>query len=273
MASLQHYHQKRRFTHTPEPKGKLSTKTDGKHHFVVQMHAASHLHYDFRLECKGVLKSWAVPKGPSLDPSIKRLAVEVEDHPLEYKDFEGVIPKGEYGGGTVMVWDEGSWEEIDDGKSLENGNAVKFILHGKKLKGKWKLIRIKNGKNWLLIKAKDEEACSSVQYDIVSEENLSVVTGRTLNEIKHDADASWSSKKKKTQMKSKKETRTYVLPKKVIEKIKIKKIPNHIKPQLATLVAKPPQGEDWIHEMKFDGYRLLAMIHSEVTLMTRGLQN
>ena len=143
MASLQHYHQKRRFSQTPEPKGKRSHKKDYANHFVVQMHAASHLHYDFRLEHQGVLKSWAVPKGPSLDPQVKRLAVQVEDHPIEYKDFEGVIPKGEYGGGTVRIWDQGSWEEIDDGKNLNTG-ALTFSLYGEKLKGKWKLIRIKD---------------------------------------------------------------------------------------------------------------------------------
>lgn len=197
MTSLEHYHQKRRFSHTPEPKGKRLKKLHSNHHFVVQLHAASHLHYDFRLEYKGVLKSWAIPKGPTLDPTIKRLAIEVEDHPLEYKDFEGIIPQGEYGGGTVMIWDQGVWEEVDNVKELENSNVITFILHGEKLKGKWKLIRIKNGKNWLLIKAKDEQAYSQDKYNIVEEKTLSVVSGRTLNEIKCAADIEGSSKIKK----------------------------------------------------------------------------
>lgn len=185
MTSLQDYHRKRNFKHTPEPKGKKKM-TSSDHHFVVQMHAARHLHYDLRLEKNGVLKSWAVPKGPSLDPSIKRLAVQVEDHPIEYKDFEGNIPKGEYGSGTVMVWDQGTWCEVDDGKNLNKG-ALTFTLQGEKLKGKWKLIQIKSdSKNWLLIKAKDDEACAEDKYDILEEEPLSVLSGRSLAEIKQD---------------------------------------------------------------------------------------
>ncbi len=259
--ALEHYHQKRNFKQTPEPKGAKRKKPEHHHHFVVQMHAASHLHYDFRLEKNGVLLSWAVPKGPSLDPDVKRLAVHVEDHPLEYKDFEGIIPKDQYGGGTVMVWDKGEWDEVDDGKSLHNG-ALTFRLMGEKLKGKWKLIQIKSDpKNWLLIKAKDEEACSQDKYDITEEEPLSVVSGKTLNEIKESTISTWTSNKTKT--------RTYHLPKAIQKALTKRTIPTHIPPQLATLVDKPPNDDDWIHEMKFDGYRLLARLDKEVSLITR----
>ena len=260
--ALEHYHQKRNFKHTPEPKGSKGNRELSHNHFVVQMHAASHLHYDFRLEKNGVLLSWAIPKGPSLDPTIKRLAVHVEDHPLEYKDFEGIIPKGQYGGGTVMVWDKGEWDEVDDGKSLSKG-ALTFNLMGEKLKGKWKLIQIKNDpKNWLLMKAKDDEACPQDKYDIVEEEPLSVVSGRSLNEIKDNAMSTWTSSKTKT--------RAYQLPKSIQTSVPQRKLPNKVPPQLATLVDKAPTGDDWIHEMKFDGYRLLTVINNEVKLITRG---
>lgn len=263
--ALEHYHQKRNFKHTPEPKGAKVKEHDHHNHFVVQMHAARHLHYDFRLEKNGVLLSWAVPKGPCLDPTVKRLAVHVEDHPLEYKDFEGIIPTGQYGSGTVMVWDQGEWNEVDDGKSLHKG-ALTFTLNGEKLKGKWKLIQIKNDpKNWLLIKAKDEQACPQDKYDITEEEPKSVISGRTLNEIKENAMSTWTSNKTKS--------RAYNLPKAIQKALTKRQLPSKIPPQLATLVDKPPSGDDWIHEMKFDGYRLLAVISKEVKLITRGQHN
>src|SRR5450755_3665533 len=137
---LTEYRRKRNFRVTSEPKGGR-VKTRASLSFVVQKHDASHLHYDFRLELDGVLKSWAVPKGPSLDPSTKRLAMRVEDHPLEYGDFEGIIPKGEYGGGTVMLWDQGTWEPVEDGKKGYREGSLKFILHGEKLHGHWMLVR------------------------------------------------------------------------------------------------------------------------------------
>src|SRR6187399_671706 len=161
--ALEKYRAKRNFKVTPEPRGKAVRK--GKHEltFVIQKHAASHLHYDFRLELDGVLKSWAVPKGPSLDPAIKRLAMHVEDHPIEYGSFEGTIPQGEYGGGTVMLWDTGTWEPVNDPhEGIEAGN-LKFRLFGERMKGEWVLVHMKGrdkGKreNWLLIKHKDEYA-------------------------------------------------------------------------------------------------------------------
>ncbi|MFZ1843598.1 MAG: DNA polymerase ligase N-terminal domain-containing protein, partial [Nitrospira sp.] len=159
---LQQYWKKRNFQRTPEPRGK-NVPPDGRLRFVIQKHAASRLHYDFRLELNGTLKSWAVPKGPSLDPAQKRLAVHVEDHPLEYAGFEGVIPEKQYGGGTVLLWDRGYWEPIGDPGSSYRRGRLTFTLHGEKLHGIWNLVRMggrkEDGKeNWLLIKEDDEEA-------------------------------------------------------------------------------------------------------------------
>src|SRR5260370_24047419 len=181
MASLTEYKKKRKFDKTPEP-GPTKKKTKTGRMFVVQKHRATQLHYDFRLEVDGVLKSWAVPKGPSLDPTVKRLAMQVEDHPVDYGKFEGVIPEGEYGGGTVMVWDYGTWvpDDPDVDASLQKGE-LKFTLHGKKLKGSWVLVRTKLG--WLLIKHRDEFASKD---DILEEEPRSALTNRLLEEIARD---------------------------------------------------------------------------------------
>lgn len=183
--TLEKYTKKRDFAKTPEPKGKVHKKSGAV--FIVQKHAASHLHYDFRLELDGVLKSWAVPKGPSYNPHEKHLAVEVEDHPIEYASFEGIIPAGEYGGGTVMLWDSGTWEPIKDPHEGYKKGLLKFELHGKKLKGAWSLVRFKNSSgskpNWLLVKM-DDEFANSISDDDLLESN-SVKTGRSLDEIKH----------------------------------------------------------------------------------------
>jgi bifunctional non-homologous end joining protein LigD len=182
--SLDKYQAKRDFDKTPEPKGK-APKAAGSA-YIIQKHAASHLHYDFRLELDGVLKSWAIPKGPSFNPSNKHLAVEVEDHPLEYAKFEGNIPQGEYGGGTVMLWDEGTWEPIKDPREGYKKGLLKFKLHGKKLKGSWSLLRFKQEakrNNWLLIKMEDEYANSVPDSELLS--SNSVKTNRSLDEIKH----------------------------------------------------------------------------------------
>ncbi|MFY9553034.1 MAG: DNA polymerase ligase N-terminal domain-containing protein [Thermoanaerobaculia bacterium] len=186
---LEQYRKRRRFGVTPEPRGKAPKPRKKKLAYVVQKHRATALHYDFRLEWDGVMKSWAIPKGPSPDPSVKRLAMPTEDHPLEYNKFEGVIPEGEYGGGTVMIWDRGTWTpEVDDVDAALKKGELKFRLDGEKLKGSWVLVRIgrkgQEGKvPWLFIKQKDEYAS---KRDITEEEPRSVVSGRLLVEIARD---------------------------------------------------------------------------------------
>jgi bifunctional non-homologous end joining protein LigD len=185
---LAEYNAKRDFTLTREPAGKVPKTRAKALHFVVQKHAASQLHFDFRLELNGVMKSWAVPKGPSLDPSVKRLAMEVEDHPISYNTFEGTIPQGEYGGGTVMIWDRGTYEAEDGGgaESLREGYArgdLKVLMHGKRLGGSWVLVRMKRpGRpQWLLIKHDDEYA--NPKIDIVAKEMTSAASKRTMEQI------------------------------------------------------------------------------------------
>jgi bifunctional non-homologous end joining protein LigD len=183
MSPLDEYKKKRRFGSTPEPPAESKRSTSGRS-FVVQKHRASHLHYDFRLEHDGVLKSWAIPKGPSLDPAVKRLAMAVEDHPVDYCDFEGIIPEGEYGGGTVMVWDRGTYEveRKDDVATGLNKGDLKFSLHGTKLKGSWALVRTRD-RQWLLIKHRDGHASAD---DITVSQPASVLTGRKLVDIAAD---------------------------------------------------------------------------------------
>jgi len=194
--ALEEYKRKRDFRQTPEPPPKLAK--GGRRRFVVQKHRASHLHYDFRLEMEGVLKSWAVPRGPSLDPADKRLAMQVEDHPVSYFDFEGIIPAGNYGAGTVMVWDVGTWEPQSDAREMLNKGDLKFRLNGKKLKGDFALVHMKSrrlgtkGTEWLLIKHRD--AYDQPGYDIDKYDH-SVLTGRSMDEIAGDAgSAEWKSR-------------------------------------------------------------------------------
>lgn len=197
---LAEYKSKRDFGKTPEPGAKRTGAKDNS--FVIQKHAARRTHFDFRLEHDGVLKSWAVTKGPSFDPKEKRLAVRTEDHPLEYGGFEGVIPKGEYGGGPVMIWDEGTWEPLDDpDEGLAKGD-LKIRLHGKRLKGDWVLVRMKarkgdrNRENWLLIKKRDDHAEDGGEP--TQEYTTSVTTGRTMDQIESGADSAvWTSKAEK----------------------------------------------------------------------------
>lgn len=269
--TLKIYQQKRNFKKTPEPKGTSRKSKNNKNLYIIQKHAASHLHYDFRLELHGVLLSWAIPKGPSLDPSVKRLAMHVEDHPVEYGTFEGIIPKGEYGAGTVMLWDKGKW--LSDAENALNaykkGNLT-FELYGQKLKGKWKLIRINNdNKTWLLIKVKDTFAKSIKKYDITTAEPLSILTKQTMEEITENYEQVWG---KKTSIK--KEKKNSINKKPSLLKIPIllpeSSFPKMMKPQLATLVDNPPIGKNWLHEIKFDGYRLLIFKKSnKITIFTR----
>jgi bifunctional non-homologous end joining protein LigD len=183
---LAEYHRKRRFSATPEPAGKMGSARKEELQFVIQKHRASRLHYDFRLEHDGVMLSWAVPKGPSLDPANKRFAMQTEDHPIEYNQFEGVIPEGEYGAGTVMIWDRGTWKpEVQGvGRALEKGD-LKFTLYGKKLRGSWVLVRMRE-RQWLLIKHRDKFAST---LDITATKPRSVVSRRTLASIARSAQA------------------------------------------------------------------------------------
>jgi bifunctional non-homologous end joining protein LigD len=196
--ALEKYNEKRRFNETPEPKGTLA-KDEG-HRFVVQKHRASQLHYDFRLEMDGVLKSWAVPKGPSLNPADKRLAMQVEDHPVSYFDFEGIIPEGNYGAGTVMVWDVGTWEPLGDADEMLAKGDLKFLLHGTKLNGEFVLAHMRSrrpgskGTEWLLIKKKDSSMKPGFNIDTL---DYSALTDRTLAEIAGDKNADeWESNRK-----------------------------------------------------------------------------
>src|SRR5690349_3349364 len=190
---LQRYREKRDFAVTPEPKGGARTKTGFS--YVIQKHAARQLHYDFRLELGGVLLSWAVPKGPSLDPKVRRLAMQTEDHPIDYGGFEGTIPKGEYGGGTVMVWDRGTWEPLEDPQKGYAKGHLRFALHGKKLRGNWHLVRTGKAdddkKSWLLFKSRDDE--SRTDGSIVEEALDSALTGRTMDQIAKARDKVWHS--------------------------------------------------------------------------------
>ena len=242
------YNSKRDFAKTKEPKGrKLKGKGDS---FVVQKHDASRLHWDFRLELDGVLKSWAVPKGPSLDPDDKRLAVRTEDHPLDYGDFEGVIPKGEYGGGTVMLWDEGRWipePGKDPSKTIEEGH-LHFALDGERMKGEWVMFRLKGRPGdrqepWMLKKVTDEFAKPDEGDALVEQCVTSVTTGRSMAEIAAGADV-WKSNRG-GQKGGRAKRKAGVAP------------PKFMPPQLTTLVDAVPTGNDWIHEYKYDGYRLL----------------
>jgi bifunctional non-homologous end joining protein LigD len=264
--ALKAYKEKRSFGSTPEPQG---GKPDGNSlQFVVQKHDASRLHYDFRLEMDGVLKSWAIPKGPSLNPADKRLAMQVEDHPFDYKDFEGIIPEGNYGAGTVMVWDEGTYEplaETNGTKTAQNRELVKelkagdlkFRLNGKKLKGEFALVKMK-GKDdnaWLLIKHRDKYATETP----VTDKDRSVVSKKTLEQIADNPRAKkWISKAKAA---GKKAVKDAAPEKRAAAAAGVKRaMPMDISPMLATLVDKPFDDEGWSYEIKWDGYRALAYL-------------
>ncbi|MFF5380391.1 DNA ligase D [Pedobacter suwonensis] len=288
--SLKKYVSKRDFSKTTEPKSGKSSDQN-KLHFVIQKHDASRLHYDFRLEMEGVLKSWAVPKGPSTDPKIKRLAMMVEDHPYDYKDFEGIIPKGEYGGGTVIVWDEGTYEPIKaiKGKKAQekhllgqlNDGSLKIRLNGEKLQGEFALVKTNGmGENgWLLIKHKDDYASTKD----ITKEDKSVLSGKTIEKMEKTSDKVWKAGKEqdlKTEKKSpkpkvKKETKSVgdevtADVKSILKKAPKTAMPTGIKPMLATLVNEPFDDPDWQYEVKWDGYRAMAFLNKgKVDLLSR----
>jgi len=283
--ALTKYKQKRNFKETPEPTGGKADKN--QLHFVIQKHDASHLHYDFRLEMEGVLKSWAVPKGPSLDPSVKRLAMMVEDHPYDYKNFEGIIPSG-YGAGTVIVWDEGTYEsslintndkklqDKDLRKQLNQGN-LKVTLHGKKLKGEFALVKTKGmGENsWLLIKHKDKYATDT---DVLKKDK-SVISKKTLQQIEKTSKNFYSSNRvKEATAKSKKaialskrkdvkgaikKNEASEMNEILLKKAPPAKFPTTLTPMLATLVDEPFDEKGWVYEIKWDGYRALAFMNKD----------
>lgn len=305
--ALTEYKRKRTFDDTPEPVGGKAAA--GKLRFVVQKHKASRLHYDFRLEMKGVLKSWAVPKGPSLNPADKRLAMEVEDHPYDYKNFEGIIPKGNYGAGTVIVWDEGTYEPVAPprGKAAQEKNllkqlqdgSLKLVLHGKKLKGEFALVRTKGmGENaWLLIKHKDRYATE----DDITAKDKSVKSGKTLEKIATAGNSRVYGQPSKAKKKDPRSAPAEPEPAKPASKKAVKKqlekqvdpeqtdvpvpeadpdtllrqaekarFPTKLSPMLATLVDEPFDDEGWEYEVKWDGYRALAFMNKkQVTLRSR----
>ncbi len=264
--ALTEYRRKRDFHKTPEPAGGAVLAAASRPlSFVIQKHAARRLHYDFRLELDGVLKSWAVPKGPSLDPAEKRLAVHVEDHPLEYGGFEGVIPEGEYGGGSVLLWDRGTWTPLDpDPEAAYAKGNLKFTLDGEKLHGRWVLVRMggkaaaERHENWLLIKERDEAAIPQSGDAVVADNPLSVATGRGLDEIAADRDRVWGPNGEQPTAAAG-ERREHADPARV-PGAKKGRLPATPRPQLATPAEAAPDGPQWFHEIKHDGYRLIARI-------------
>lgn len=259
---LQQYWKKRDFNVTQEPRGKVEASGQ-QLKFFIQKHHARRLHYDFRLELQGTLKSWAVPKGPSLDPHDKRLAVEVEDHPLAYGSFEGDIPAGQYGAGHVMLWDKGTWEAIGDPVQGYKDGSLKFQLHGHKLHGKWALVRMKGRHghqekqtNWLLIKEQDDEARNGHEANI---------TETQAESVSHLRDTSVDSHVSKRVVQDRganvKDISVSANLKKALKSLAKTRMPTAYQPQLATLVTHAPEGEQWLSELKYDGYRALTQIH------------
>jgi bifunctional non-homologous end joining protein LigD len=287
--ALKKYQAMRDFAVTAEPSGHRPVARSKRLRFVIQKHEATRLHYDFRLELNGTFKSWAVTRGPSLNPADKRLAVEVEDHPLDYGDFEGTIPKGQYGGGTVMLWDRGYWEPEGDAEKMLAKGDLKFTLDGDKLHGSWVLVRMRGDKfggkrtNWLLIKHRDKDA-KDTDGETILKKDHSVASGRAMEQIATGkgakpkpfirarafrANAVWQSKSRKQDDADEEPepVKKTAAPPKVR---KVKSLPKFVEPQLARLVEQPPAGSDWVHEVKFDGYRMQLHVQGgKAKLFTR----
>ena len=308
--TLDTYRKKRDFARTAEPRGKVAATKSKRLRFVIQKHDASRLHYDLRLEVEGVLKSWAVPKGPSLDPAKKSLAVQVEDHPIAYGGFEGIIPAGEYGGGTVLLWDEGTWEPDGDPAEGLRAGKLHFSLDGSKLQGEWRLVQMHGrfgdgGKNWLLIKSDD--AFADATRDIAAEAPLSVKTKRSMEQIAKTKARVWTpdgevkdsqvsqsghtvGKKKGSKARTAEDRNARKTHARELREEKPRLVVEHkghgangkrrtaarvtppagFSPQLAVLVDHPPTSDEWLHEIKFDGYRIMVFIEKgRVRLVTR----
>ncbi|MGD0098561.1 MAG: DNA ligase D [Terracidiphilus sp.] len=294
---LAKYREKRDFEKSPEPNGSGGKQPhrgkQGELAFAIQKHAASRLHYDFRLEWDGVLKSWAIAKGPSYYPGDKRLAIQVEDHPLEYGSFEGTIPKGQYGGGSVMLWDRGSWEPIGDTAEGLRKGSLKFVLHGEKLHGHWALVRMagkfanQSKPSWLLIKEHDGNERTADEIAITEEAPNSVLTGRDIDAIAKAHGVVWNSTAGQSEDRnSLKRTEAHRAIHPHASKARSpdshsyqlahlprEKLPSFVSPQLASMAKLPPNGEGWVHELKLDGYRIQARIQAgkqtAVQLLTR----
>jgi bifunctional non-homologous end joining protein LigD len=299
---LSKYQSKRDFSITAEPSGKTRVKPIERLRYVIQKHAATRLHYDLRLELDGVFKSWAVTRGPSVNPHDKRLAVEVEDHPLDYGDFEGTIPKGQYGGGTVQLWDRGYWQSIGDRdpKAQLKKGELKFQLQGQRLNGSWVLVRMRNDRdgskrtNWLLIKHRDAFAGDAAAVAKMMNEDKSVASGRAMKAIAAgtgagpkpfmldtkttaQADAVWNSNRNDADVKPRRDAsstrikaKTKTASRKKQSAKRLSDFPDFIEPELCKPVERPPAGNDWCHEVKFDGYRMqLRVVNGEATLKTR----
>jgi bifunctional non-homologous end joining protein LigD len=287
--SLAIYRKKRDFEKTAEPSGEARVTASKRRRFVIQKHAAKQLHYDLRLEFDGVFKSWAVARGPSLDPHDKRLAVEVEDHPLDYGDFEGTIPKGQYGGGTVQLWDRGFWDADNPERGFEKGD-LKFTLHGEKLGGSWVLVRMRHDRfggkrtNWLLIKHRDDFAREGEANDILDADQ-SVASGRTMDQIaagkgrapkpfmtarsSGKADAVWHSNRGDA-ADARTANKTGASRPATATAREAAAMPDFVAPQLCMSVDRPPSAEGWCHEIKFDGYRVQVRVEdADVVLKTR----
>jgi bifunctional non-homologous end joining protein LigD len=292
LRNLSTYRQKRDFEKTAEPSGEARVAPSKRRRFVIQKHDATRLHYDLRLEFDGVFKSWAVTKGPSLDPHDKRLAVEVEDHPLDYGDFEGTIPEGQYGGGTVQLWDRGYWESEDPERGFKKGD-LKFTLEGEKLHGSWVLVRMRHDRNggkrtnWLLIKHRDEFAKEG-KANTILDADQSVASGRSMDQIasgkgkapkpfmtaksgRGKADAVWNSNRgDAADARAENKKAASRAPAKAAKGKKVAALPDFVAPELCISVDRPPGGEGWCHEIKFDGYRVQLRIEGgEATLKTR----